>query len=46
MKVKDEAVGGLAAGVVGTVIGFPLDTIKVSAVVMNESVMIYRYCIH
>jgi solute carrier family 25 carnitine/acylcarnitine transporter 20/29 len=28
MKIKEEAVGGLAAGVVGTVIGYPLDLIK------------------
>lgn len=28
MKIKDEAVGGLSAGIVGTVIGFPLDLIK------------------
>mmetsp|Transcript_12716 Transcript_12716/g.19173 ORF Transcript_12716/g.19173 Transcript_12716/m.19173 type:complete len:284 (+) Transcript_12716:129-980(+) len=28
MKIKDEAIGGLSAGIVGTVIGFPLDLIK------------------
>ena len=35
MKLKDEAVGGLAAGIVGTVIGFPLDLIKVRCAVCS-----------
>eukprot|EP00934_Nitzschia_sp_Nitz4_P007925 Nitzschia sp. Nitz4//scaffold168_size48592//11264//12373//NITZ4_007046-RA/size48592-augustus-gene-0.22-mRNA-1//-1//CDS//3329538309//7915//frame0 len=28
LKLHEEAIGGLSAGMVGTVIGFPLDTIK------------------
>lgn len=28
MSLAEEAVGGLSAGIIGTVIGFPLDTIK------------------
>jgi solute carrier family 25 carnitine/acylcarnitine transporter 20/29 len=36
-KLTQEAAGGLAAGIVGTVIGFPLDTIKARQQVLNQS---------
>ena len=28
MKLRDETIGGFAAGVTGTVIGYPLDLVK------------------
>lgn len=28
MRIKDEAIGGLSAGIIGTVIGYPLDLVK------------------
>jgi solute carrier family 25 carnitine/acylcarnitine transporter 20/29 len=37
LHLGEEALGGLSAGIVGTVIGFPLDTVKTRMQIMQSS---------